>query len=86
MTRLIPELGLLYLAPFGAYVLYLIVRRAYLLSFDLWTRRIIAALSLSGLGLVLCGLLYTGFSADRHEGAYTPAHLENGRLVPGAIQ
>ena len=86
MTRTLPELVVLYLAPFAAYVLFLALRRVYVLSFDHWTRRVVAALSLAGLGLVLCGLLFTGFSAERHEGAYAPAHIVNGRLVPGAIQ
>ena len=46
----------------------------------------LARLSVAGLALVLGGLLLNGFFADRHEGAYAPAHIENGRLVPGAIQ
>lgn len=86
MARTISELGLLYLAPFALYLLYLTARRVYILSFDHWTRSVIATLSLTGLALVLCSLLLTGFFAERHEGAYAPAHIENGRLVPGAIQ
>jgi len=86
MGRSISELALLYLIPFAAYFLYLALRRVYILSFDHWTRRVLATLSLSGLAFVLIGLLATGFFAERHEGAYQPAHIENGRLVPGQIQ
>jgi hypothetical protein len=86
MGRSISELALLYLIPFAAYFLYLVLRRVYILSFDHWTRRVLATLSLSGLALVLVGLLVTGLFAERHEGAYQPAHIENGRLVPGQIQ
>lgn len=86
MGRSISEIALLYLIPFAAYFLYLMLRRVYILSFDHWTRRVVATLSLSGLAFVLIGLLATGFFAERHEGAYQPAHIENGRLVPGQIQ
>ncbi|MDR3461301.1 MAG: DUF6111 family protein, partial [Beijerinckiaceae bacterium] len=78
MGRSISELALLYLIPFAAYFLYLMLRRVYILSFDHWTRRVVATLSLSGLAFVLIGLLATGFFAERHEGAYQPAHIENG--------
>ncbi len=86
MGRTISELGLLYLAPFALYLVYLIARRVYILSFDHWTRTVIATLSVAGLMLVLASLLLTGFFAERHEGAYAPAHIENGKLVPGEIQ
>ena len=86
MGRTISELGLLYLAPFALYLVYLIARRVYILSFDHWTRSVIATLSLAGLVLVLGSLLLTGFFAERHEGAYAPAHIENGKLVGGEIQ
>jgi hypothetical protein len=86
MSRAISELGLLYLAPFVLYAALLVLRRVYILSLDHWTRSVIATLSLAGLAFVLCGMLLTGFFAERHEGAYAPAHIENGRLVPGQIQ
>ena len=86
MGRAFSEVALLYLVPFAIYLLVLIVRRFAILSLDSWTRRVIARLSVAGLALVLGGLLLNGFFADRHEGAYAPAHIENGRLVPGAIQ
>ena len=86
MARIVSEMGLLYLAPFAAYLVLLLLRRVYILSFDHWTRTVIATLSVAGLALVLCALLLTGFFADRHEGAYAPAHIVNGRLVPGEIQ
>jgi hypothetical protein len=86
MGRSISELALLYLIPFAAYFVYLVLRRVYVLSLDHWTRRVMAVLSLTGLGLVLASLIATGLFADRHEGAYRPAHIENGKLVPGEIQ
>lgn len=86
MGRTISELGLLYLAPFAVYLVYLVARRVYILSFDHWTRSVITTLSVAGLVLVLSSLLLTGFFAERHEGAYAPAHIENGKLVGGAIQ
>ncbi len=86
MGRAFSEVALLYLVPFAAYLAVLVLRRLAVLSLDHWTRAVIAKLSVAGLVLVLGGLLLNGFFADRHEGAYAPAHIENGRLVPGAIQ
>ncbi len=86
MARNLSEVVALYLVPFAAYLLVLALRRMAILSLDRWTRTVIARLSVAGLALVLGGLLLNGFFADRHEGAYVPAHIENGRLVPGAIQ
>lgn len=86
MGRSISELALLYLIPFAAYFLVLVLRRVYVLSFDRWTRRMVSLLSLTGLALVLAGMIATGLFADRHEGAYRPAYIENGKLVSGEIQ
>ena len=38
------------------------------------------------LAVAAAGLLALGLFPDRHEGAYRPAHLENGRVVPGEMQ
>ena len=86
MTRSLSELILLFLIPFVAYFVYLNLQRVYVLSLDHWTRVAITKLTLTGLLLVLFGLLANGFLAARHEGAYVPAHMENGRLVDGHIQ
>ncbi len=86
MSRAFSEVAFLYLVPFAVYLLVLVIRRLAILSLDRWTRRVVTRLSVAGLALVLGGLLLNGFFADRHEGAYAPAHIENGRLVPGAIQ
>jgi hypothetical protein len=86
MSRTLSEIAVLFLAPFALYFLYSNLRRAYILSFDHWTRVAITRLTLAGLTFVLFGLLLNGIFADRHEGAYVPAHMEGGHLVTGHIQ
>ncbi len=36
--------------------------------------------------IAVAGMLTFGIFAVRHEGAYVPAHIENGKLVPGRLQ
>ena len=31
-------------------------------------------------------LVYTGWTAERSTGTYVPAHMENGRFVPGGFK
>ena len=40
----------------------------------------------SGLAIAVTGMIAFGIFAPRHAGAYVPAHIENGKLVPGRMQ
>ena len=48
--------------------------------------RVVSNLTLVGLVVAVIGMLAFGIFADRRFGAYVPAHIENGVLVPGHIQ
>jgi hypothetical protein len=86
MWRAILEPVLLFSSPFIAYALYLMLRQNYLFALEHWTKTAISTLALAGLAMAAAGMLALGIMAPRHKGAYVPAHIENGKLVPGHMQ
>jgi hypothetical protein len=86
MLRLLSEGFGLFLLPFAAYILLLLAQRRFSFLRDAWSNGVLAWLLGSGLGLAIFGLLALGLLSERHKGAYTPAHIENGRLVPGHME
>lgn len=86
MTRALSDVVVFFLVPFVLYVVWLVARLQNPLAVDRWTRQVLVPLSLAGLGCVLGGLLLVGLTAPRYEGGYLPAHVENGRIVPGRMQ
>ena len=82
---LLDALGL-FAAPFVAYALLLALRRRYPFVAESWARGRLAALTVAGLALVAVGMLARATFADRHQGAWSPARIENGRLVPGHME
>ncbi len=86
MLRAILEPAAFFLIPFILYALWLtLVRRALPVRSD-WAPRPVSWLTLAGLGLAVLGIVLGGLLAPRQHGAYVPAHIENGRLVPGGIR
>jgi len=83
MLRVILEPALLFLSPFAAYMAYLYLRDRYPFAVDHWTRSAVSSLALAGLAMAVAGIFFLGFFAEPHRGAYVPAHIENGRLMPG---
>ncbi|GLH80493.1 hypothetical protein SSBR45G_54020 [Bradyrhizobium sp. SSBR45G] len=78
------EIGI-FLIPFAVYVLFLIATRAGLLVPDSWPLHLVAKLTVAALVLVIASLvLLAEFSGAPPRSTYVPAHIENGRLVPGA--
>ena len=86
MLRVIFEPLLFFVAPFAAYALWLRFRNATSPGLDAWSHTTLASLSLAGLVIAIAGVLALGLLGDKHLGAYKPAHMENGRLVPGQIE
>ena len=76
----------LFLLPFLIFAGYLALRLRYPLEIEHWTRGRVATLALIGLIAVLAGLIALGFTARRGNGVYIPAHVENGKLIPGHIE
>ena len=77
------EIGI-FLIPFAVYALFLIATRSGLMVQSSWPLHIMAKLALGSLLLVAISLvLLAHFSGAPPNSTYIPAHVENGRLVPG---
>jgi uncharacterized protein DUF6111 len=77
------ELGI-FLIPFGVYALFLLATRSGVLVSSSWPLQTIGRLLLGSLLLVIVSLiLLAQFSGASPNSTYVPAHMENGRLVPG---
>jgi len=78
------EIGI-FLIPFAVYALFLIATRSGLLVQSSWPIQLVAKLALGSLLLVVVSfILLAHFSGASPNSTYIPAHIENGRLVPGA--
>ena len=74
----------IFLIPFVAYAIFLIATRAGVFTSSSWPARLIAKLVLGSLLLVIISfVLLAHFSGAPPDSTYIPAHIENGRLVPG---
>ena len=77
------EIGI-FLVPFAVYALFLVATRSGLLATSSWPVIVIGRLLVGSLLLVVLSLiLLAQFSGAPPDSTYFPAHLENGRLVPG---
>jgi hypothetical protein len=77
------EIGI-FLIPFAVYALFLIATRSGLLVQSSWPLQLVAKLALGSLLLVVVSfILLAHFSGASPNSTYVPAHIENGRLVPG---
>ncbi len=77
------EIGI-FLIPFAVYALFLVATRSGVLVFSSWPAVVVGRLLVGSLLLVLLSLiLLAEFSGAPPGSTYFPAHLENGRLVPG---
>ena len=78
------EIGI-FLVPFAVYALFLVASRSGLMALSSWPVVVVARLLLGSLLLVVLSLiLLAQFSGAPPHSTYVPAHIENGRLVPGA--
>jgi Family of unknown function (DUF6111) len=77
------EIGI-FLIPFAVYALFLIATRSGLLMQSSWPVHVIAKLALGSLLLVVLSfILLAHFSGAPPNSTYIPAHIENGKFVPG---
>jgi hypothetical protein len=86
MWRDLWEPALLFFTPFIAYAGLLLLRRAAPFSSKHWTQGTVSTLTLCGLAIAIVFMLGYGLFAERHKGAYVPAHIENGQIVPGHME
>jgi hypothetical protein len=77
----------LFLAPFAAYALFLVATRAGVLDPKQWSIGRIAWLTIAALGLMIASFVVLAhFTGAPPGSSYTPAHIDNGVLVPGTTQ
>ena len=80
------EIGL-FLIPFVLYAAFLLATRSAVLKPAAWTMRRIAGLVIVSLVLMAGSLFVLAqFSGSPPGSTYVPAHIENGRFVPGTTQ
>ncbi len=80
------EVGL-FLAPFVIYAAFLLATRAGVLQSDAWTLRRVAGLVIISLALVVGSFLVLAqFSGAPPGSTYVPAHVEDGKFVPGTTR
>jgi len=83
---LLGEIGL-FLVPFALYAGFLLATRAGVLQPNAWTMRRLAGLVVASLVLMAASfLLLARFSGSPPGSTYVPAHVENGKFVPGATR
>ena len=85
MIRAIFGEALLFFVPFALFAIYLVLRRRNPFVWASWSDQT-ARLVLAGLGCAILAFIVTGITAERHQGAFEPTHLENGRVVPGQFR
>lgn len=74
----------LFLTPFVIYAVYLWATRAGVFDVAAWSLPTLAWLTIAALSLMIVSFLVIAeFSGAPPKSAYVPAHIENGRFVPG---
>jgi hypothetical protein len=77
------EVGI-FLIPFAVYAMFLIATRSGLMASSSWPAHLIAKLVLGSLLLVVVSfVLLAHFSGASPNSTYIPAHIEDGKFVPG---
>ena len=77
------EIGI-FLIPFAVYALFLVATRSGLLAQSSWPMHVIGKLAAGAFLLVVVSfILLAHFSGASPESTYIPAHIENGKFVPG---
>jgi len=77
----------LFLTPFVLYAAFLLATRAGVLQPSSWTLPRLAGLVIVSLVLVVSSfLILAQFSGSPPGSTYVPAHIEDGKLVPGTTR
>ena len=78
------EIGI-FLIPFAVYAVFLIATRTGVFDQSSWPLALVSKLVLGSLLLVIVSLVMLAhFSGAPPNSTYIPAHVENGKFVPGA--
>ena len=74
----------IFLIPFAVYAVFLVATRSGVFDQASWPLSLVAKLVLGSLLLVVVSFIFLAeFSGAPPESTYEPAHLDQGKLVPG---
>jgi hypothetical protein len=77
----------LFIAPFAVYMIYLWATRADVLHPESWRLPVLISLCAVALALMAVSLIWWAeITGDPRGSQYIPAHMENGKLVPGTAK
>jgi hypothetical protein len=77
----------LFVAPFVLYALFLWVTKAGVLERSSWSPKVLASLAIAALVLMLGSFVMIAHFSGAPPGAtYEPAHVEDGKFVPGRVR
>jgi hypothetical protein len=77
----------LFLTPFVVYAVVLMATRVDMRQRSAWTMQRVGALVIAALILVVAGfVMLAQFSGAPPGSTYVPAHMEDGKFVPGATR
>ncbi|HWK00286.1 MAG TPA: DUF6111 family protein [Xanthobacteraceae bacterium] len=83
MSRTLLEIAL-FLSPFMLYALYLFATQRDAREKEHWRLQVLIICAIGGCVLVIASLLYFAhFGGVGPGNTYIPAHMEDGKLVPG---
>ena len=84
MIRPVATELVLFLAPFVAYAIFLVATRAHVFDRVSWPPKTLALLAIAALVMVLGSfLVLSQYSGAPPGSTYEPAHMEDGKFVPG---
>lgn len=87
MGRILFELSGFFLLPFICYALFLVWQQRHPSAAKaVLNRRALQIQTLIGLALVAGVLLFFGFTDRQSTGAYIPAVVKDGKLIPGRVE
>jgi heme/copper-type cytochrome/quinol oxidase subunit 3 len=77
----------LFVAPFAAYAVFLYLTKTSMLDRAHWPPKVLATLAIVALALMIGSFVYLAHFAGAPPGStYEPAHVEDGRFVPGRVR
>jgi hypothetical protein len=86
MSRALIEIAL-FVVPFALYAIYLVATERDARDKEHWRIKALTICAAGGCLLVIASLIaFAHFGVVPPGGTYVPAHMENGKLVPGQLK
>ena len=75
-----------FIAPFALYAAFLWFSKTSMLDREYWTPKILTTLTIVALSTVIVSFVLLGHFQSAPVGStYEPAHVEDGKLIPGRV-